>query len=79
MLNKFRKLCRRLRIIKMDSFLDSAKRRAGRVKSVHDHLNRAGDLPRVLGAVDLTFLGLGSILGAGVYVLSGVTASSVAG
>lgn len=58
---------------------DVLKRRAVRVKSVHEHLHRAGDLTRVLGVVDLTFLGLGSIVGAGVYVLSGVTASAVAG
>jgi hypothetical protein len=64
---------------RMNTFLDVAKRRAARVQSVHDLNVRAGDLPRVLGVVDLTFLGLGSILGAGVYVLSGVTASSVAG
>lgn len=63
----------------LSSYLDTAKNRSTKVKSVHDHLNRAGDLPRVLGVVDLTFLGLGSIVGAGVYVLSGVTASSVAG
>ena len=58
---------------------DVVKRRASKVKSVHEHLNRAGDLNRCLGVVDLTFLGIGSIVGAGVYVLSGVTANSVAG
>ena len=58
---------------------DVVKRRAGRVKSIHEHLHKSGDLSRVLGVVDLTFLGLGSIVGAGVYVLSGVTASTVAG
>ncbi len=73
------KLCRRIKSVKMGNFLDAAKRRAGRVKSINDHLNRTGDLNRCLSSLDLTFLGLGSILGAGVYVLSGITASSVAG
>jgi amino acid permease len=57
-------------------------RRAWRTKSAGEHLARAaaaGGLPRVLGLAELTFLGLGSIVGAGVFVLSGVTANSVAG
>ena len=36
-------------------------------------------LPKVLGPWDLTFLGLGSIIGAGVFVLSGVAAHDLAG
>ncbi len=34
---------------------------------------------QVLGPLDLTFLGLGSIIGAGVFVLSGVAARELAG
>jgi len=62
----------------------SVRRRWWRTKSVADRLDHidtatAERLPRVLGVVDLTFLGIGSIVGAGVYVLSGVTARSLAG
>jgi APA family basic amino acid/polyamine antiporter len=56
-----------------------ARRRAWRVYSEGDNVQGAGGLRRVLGIGDLTFLGLGSILGAGVYVLSGVTAREIAG
>ncbi len=35
----------------------------------------AGGLKRVLGALDVTFLGIGAIIGAGIFVLTGVGAS----
>lgn len=69
-----------LRIITMH--WETLRRRAWKTRSIAEHLNRAADaggLPKVLSVVDLTFLGFGSIVGAGVYVLSGVTAHSVAG
>lgn len=67
--------CRQMSRIKV------LQRRAWRTQSVGDHLDRAasGGLPKVMGLVELTFLGLGSIIGAGVFVLSGVTAREVAG
>lgn len=40
---------------------------------------RTHTAPQVLGPWDLTFLGLGSIIGAGVFVLSGVAARELAG
>ncbi|MED1865822.1 amino acid permease, partial [Fictibacillus nanhaiensis] len=36
-------------------------------------------LNRVLGAVDLTMLGVGAIIGTGVFVLTGVAAAKYAG
>jgi APA family basic amino acid/polyamine antiporter len=70
----------------------AARRRAGCVSTVADLAARggaaaaasaaaggAGTLPKLLGAWDLTFLGVGSIVGAGVFVLSGVVARDVAG
>jgi len=38
-----------------------------------------GGLKRVLGALDLTLLGIGAIVGAGIFVLSGVAAARYAG
>ncbi|KAL4458687.1 hypothetical protein ABPG75_013552 [Micractinium tetrahymenae] len=56
-------------------------KRAFSARSIEEHRARAGtdDLPKVLGPWDLTFLGLGSIVGAGVFVLSGVAARELAG
>jgi len=50
-------------------------------RTLEEHRARSGtnELPKVLGAWDLTFLGLGSIIGAGVFVLSGVAANELAG
>ena len=39
----------------------------------------AGGLKRALGVVDLTFLGIGAIVGAGIFVLTGVAAAKYAG
>src|SRR6201996_7598079 len=38
-----------------------------------------GGLKRVLGALDLTALGIGAIIGAGIFVLTGVAAAEYAG
>ncbi|KAL4420141.1 hypothetical protein ABPG77_010357 [Micractinium sp. CCAP 211/92] len=56
-------------------------KRAFSARSIEEHRARSGtdELPKVLGPLDLTFLGLGSIIGAGVFVLSGVAARELAG
>lgn len=36
-------------------------------------------LPRVLSALDLTFLGVGAIIGAGIFILTGIVAATKAG
>lgn len=57
-------------------------KRAFAVTSPGEHLKRAsaaGDLRKCLGPWELTFLGTGSIIGAGVFVLSGVAANESAG
>ncbi len=40
---------------------------------------KAGGLKRALGALDLTLLGIGAIVGAGIFVLTGVAAAKYAG
>lgn len=41
--------------------------------------SHAGGLKRALGALDLTMLGIGAIVGAGIFVLTGVAAAKYAG
>ena len=41
--------------------------------------SHAGGLKRALGALDLTLLGIGAIVGAGIFVLTGVAAAEYAG
>ncbi|HEY6419817.1 MAG TPA: amino acid permease [Candidatus Binataceae bacterium] len=41
--------------------------------------SRSGGLKRALGALDLTMLGIGAIVGAGIFVLTGVAAARYAG
>jgi APA family basic amino acid/polyamine antiporter len=41
--------------------------------------SRSGGLKRALGALDLTLLGIGAIVGAGIFVLTGVAAAKYAG
>jgi hypothetical protein len=58
------------------------RKRAGSKRSIAEHLRRSAShvqLTKCLGLVELTFLGLGSIVGAGIFVLSGVAAHSLAG
>ncbi len=49
-----------------------------RIKSVESH-QAESELRRVLTAFDLTLLGIGAIIGAGVFVLTGVAAATKAG
>ncbi|MGA7978765.1 MAG: amino acid permease [Chromatiaceae bacterium] len=50
-----------------------------RIKAVNaDYLN-GSDLRQVLSAVDLTLLGIGAIIGAGIFVLTGIAAATQAG
>jgi basic amino acid/polyamine antiporter, APA family len=44
-----------------------------------DAESHAGGLKRALGALDLTLLGIGAIVGAGIFVLTGVAAAKHAG
>src|SRR5271154_3260303 len=44
-----------------------------------DAETHAGGLKRALGALDLTLLGIGAIVGAGIFVLTGVAAAEYAG
>src|SRR5271167_2571817 len=44
-----------------------------------DAASHSGGLKRALGALDLTLLGIGAIVGAGIFVLTGVAAAKYAG
>lgn len=50
-----------------------------RKKPVHHIQNNNSQLLQCLSALDLTFLGIGAIIGAGVFVLTGVVAATQAG
>lgn len=51
-----------------------------RTKAINaDHDSGHGGLRRVLGPLDLTLLGIGAIIGAGIFVLTGVAAATQAG
>lgn len=50
-----------------------------RKKQFDDDSVEKSELARVLTVLDLTFLGVGSTLGLGVYVLAGAVAKDVAG
>lgn len=55
-------------------------KRLFRTKPVNaGHAAGVGELHRVLGPVDLTLLGIGAIIGAGIFVLTGVAAATQAG
>ncbi|HJS22285.1 MAG TPA: amino acid permease [Steroidobacteraceae bacterium] len=49
-----------------------------RTKAIGD-CNADTGLKRALGALDLTFLGIGAIIGAGIFVLTGIAAATKAG
>jgi APA family basic amino acid/polyamine antiporter len=55
--------------------------RLGRRKSVEDlhEAHATGELKRVLGPLNLTFLGIGTIIGTGLFVLTGQAAAQFAG
>ncbi|HEX4871597.1 MAG TPA: amino acid permease [Nevskiaceae bacterium] len=50
-----------------------------RTKAIDTDLTRDRGLKRVLGAWDLTLLGVGAIIGAGIFVLTGITAATMTG
>ncbi len=49
-----------------------------RIKPI-DHSDQTNGLQRSLTATDLTFLGIGAIIGAGIFVLTGIAAATEAG
>lgn len=50
-----------------------------RTKPIDTDLTRDRGLKRVLGAWDLTLLGVGAVIGAGIFVLTGITAATMTG
>lgn len=50
-----------------------------RTKPIDTDLTRVRGLKRVLGAWDLTLLGVGAVIGAGIFVLTGITAATMTG
>jgi APA family basic amino acid/polyamine antiporter len=54
-------------------------RRKSAAMCMADAAPHAGGLKRALGALDLTALGIGAIIGAGIFVLTGVAAAKYAG
>ena len=50
-----------------------------RKKSIEHVSNHESKLRKCLSALDLTFLGVGAIIGAGIFVLTGVVAATQAG
>lgn len=50
-----------------------------RTKPLDDYPHREASLRRVLTAFDLTLLGVGAIIGAGIFVLTGIAAATTAG
>ncbi len=50
-----------------------------RIKPTHTDANNPVELNRCLTATDLTMLGIGAIIGAGVFVLTGIAAATQAG
>ena len=50
-----------------------------RTKALEDESESEGQLPRCLSAFDLTLLGIGAIIGTGIFVLTGIAAATQAG
>jgi basic amino acid/polyamine antiporter, APA family len=57
----------------------SSLRRTKSVEALQSETSRAGSFRRVLGLWQLTAIGLGGIIGAGIFVLTGVVAATQAG
>lgn len=65
----------------VDSTITKLRRKSFRARSTTSQMEMSAgnEMPKVLGAVDLTFLGIGGIIGSGVFVLTGVAAKQDAG
>ena len=50
-----------------------------RTKPIDSDITKDRGLKRVLGAWDLTLLGVGAVIGAGIFVLTGITAATMTG
>ncbi|STX40289.1 basic amino acid/polyamine antiporter, APA family [Legionella donaldsonii] len=50
-----------------------------RKKAIHDSVDTDSHLAKCLSAFDLVFLGVGAIIGAGIFVLTGIVAATQAG
>ena len=50
-----------------------------RTKQIVSHSEESHGLKRCLSAWDLTFLGVGAIIGTGIFVLTGIAAATQAG
>ncbi|MCP0914888.1 MULTISPECIES: amino acid permease [Legionella] len=50
-----------------------------RKKGIHESIENGDRLQQCLSAFDLTFLGIGAIIGAGIFVLTGIVAATQAG
>ena len=64
------------------SMWQKLKRKAFSGKSLASQLDTSvsgHEMNKVLGPVDITFMGIGGIIGAGVFVLTGVAARETAG
>jgi basic amino acid/polyamine antiporter, APA family len=61
------------------TFRHQALRRKSAATLMADAETHAGGLKRALGALDLTLLGIGAIVGAGIFVLTGVAAARFSG
>lgn len=68
---------------KLHQLASKFNHRAFTIRSVeeqHEHKSASGaEMKRCLGPFDLVMMGLGGIIGAGVFVLTGVAARSYAG
>jgi APA family basic amino acid/polyamine antiporter len=61
------------------AFLNKSLRRLFHTKPINHSSQESGDLRRCLTSLDLTLLGVGAIIGAGIFVLTGIAAATQAG